>query len=54
LAGLENSDKSLFEIYSRDVLKALKSGPGDWEKSVPKLVAEQIKEYGFFGYRKKR
>lgn len=54
LTGLENSDKSLFEIYSRDVLKALKSGPGEWENSVPSLVAEQIKENGFFGYRKKR
>ncbi|MFT5277234.1 MAG: hypothetical protein ACI97K_001217 [Glaciecola sp.] len=54
LTGLENSDKSLFNIYSRDLLKALKSGPGEWEKSVPSLVAEQIKENGFFGFKKKR
>lgn len=54
LTGLENSDKALFKIFSRDLLKALKSGPGDWEKSVPSLVAEQIKENGFFEFKNKR
>ncbi len=54
LFGLETSDKDLFGIYSRDVLKQLKTGPGEWEKSVPKLVAEQIKENGLFGFKKKR
>lgn len=54
LTGLETSDKKLFAIYSRDVLKKLKGGRGDWEESVPKLVAEQIIEHGLFGFKKKR
>jgi len=54
LTGLETSDKELFNIYSRDVLKQLKAGGTKWEKNVPPLVAEQIKEHGFFGYKKKR
>ncbi|GAB56690.1 hypothetical protein GPUN_2575 [Glaciecola punicea ACAM 611] len=54
LTGLEASNLALFEIYSRDVLKSLKAGRGDWEEMVPKLVAEKIVEHGFFGFKKKR
>ncbi|WP_371194183.1 TonB-dependent receptor [Glaciecola sp. SC05] len=54
LTGLETSDINLFNIYSRDVLKKLKSGQGDWESAVPKLVSEQIIEHGLFGFKKKR
>jgi hypothetical protein len=54
LTGLETSDIDLFNIYSRDILKQLKSGRGDWENQVPKLVAEQIIEHGFFGFKKPR
>ena len=54
LTGIDTSDKSLFNIYSRDVLKQLKSGRGNWEKDVPKLVSEQIIEHGFFGFKQKR
>lgn len=54
LTGLETSDTSLFNIYSRDILKKLKSGRGDWEDSVPQLVAQQIIEHGLFGFKKKR
>jgi len=54
LTGLETSDKNLFNIYSRDVLKQLKAGKSGWEKSVPPLVAEQIMQYGLFGFKKKR
>ncbi|MFC3120046.1 TonB-dependent receptor [Agaribacter flavus] len=54
LTGLDTSDTELFKIYSREVLKQLKSGRGEWENSVPKLVAEQIIEFGFFGFKKKR
>jgi hypothetical protein len=54
LTGLEAGDKELFSIYSRDILKQLKAGPGEWEKNVPKLVAEEILEHGFFGMKKKR
>jgi hypothetical protein len=54
LTGLETSDINLFKIFSRNVLKQLKSGSGDWEQHVPALVAEQIKEHGFFGFKRKR
>lgn len=54
LTGLETSDTSLFNIYSRDILKKLKSGRGDWEDSVPPLVAQQIIEHGLFGFKKQR
>lgn len=54
LAGLETTDIKLFDIYSRDVLKALKADRGDWQSKVPKLVAEQIIKHGFFGFKKKR
>ncbi|WP_395344820.1 TonB-dependent receptor [Ningiella sp. W23] len=54
LTGIDTSNKSLFKIYSREVLKQLKAGRGKWEKDVPQLVAEQIVEHGFFGFKKKR
>jgi hypothetical protein len=54
LQSLETSDKALFEIYSRDVLKKLKAGKGDWEEMVPKFVAEHIAANGFFGFKKRR
>jgi hypothetical protein len=54
LTGLETSDMKLFNIFSREILKQLKEGRGDWEQMVPKLVAEQIIEHGFFGFKKKR
>ncbi|MFT6268714.1 MAG: hypothetical protein ACJAVV_001529 [Alphaproteobacteria bacterium] len=54
LTGLETSDAELFNIFSRDVLKSLKAGRGDWEEMVPTLAAEQIVENGLFGFKKKR
>lgn len=54
LTGIETSDIELFKIYSRDVLKSLKVGRGEWEEMVPKMVSEQIVEHGFFGFKKKR
>jgi hypothetical protein len=54
LTGLETSDMKLFNIFSREILKQLKEGRGAWEEMVPKLVAEQIIEHGFFGFKKKR
>ena len=49
--GIETSDKDLFKIYSREVLKQLPSGRGEWEQSLPEGVAEEIIENKFFGYR---
>ena len=48
---VECSDKELFHIYSREVLKQLSSGRGDWEKSLPETVVNEIVENKFFGFR---
>ena len=53
LAGIECSDNELFSIYSRDLLKQLSSGRGEWENAVPQSVAEEIIANKFFGYRER-
>lgn len=54
LQGIECSDSSLFSIYSRDVLKQLPTGRGDWEDAVPPEVAEAIIKNQFFGFKNRR
>lgn len=54
LSGIECSDSKLFSIYSRDLLKQLPHGRGDWENAVPEEVAKQIIDNKFFGFREKR
>ncbi len=54
LAGIECSDSGLFSIYSREVLKQLPNGRGEWENSLPEGVVEQIVENKFFGYRERK
>lgn len=54
LSGIECSDHNLFSIFSREVLKQLPNGRGEWENSVPELVAEEIIKNQFFGYKGKR
>jgi hypothetical protein len=49
--GIEPSDRDLFKIFSRNILKQLPNGRGSWEKSLPPGVAEEIIENHFFGYR---
>lgn len=41
-------DESLLGIFSRDVLKGIKSGDSSWEKMVPPSVARTIKEKKLF------
>jgi hypothetical protein len=41
----------LFNIYSREILKQISSGQGDWQKDLPVGVAEEIIKNKFFGYR---
>ena len=50
LFGIETSDVELFSIFSRNVLKQLPKGRGDWEKCLPEGVADQIIENRLFGY----
>jgi hypothetical protein len=49
--GIEPSDRDLFKIFSRNILKQLPNGRGSWEKNLPPGVAEEIIENHFFGYR---
>ena len=49
--GIECSDHSLFKVFSRNVLKQLPSGRGQWEQDLPPGVAEEIIANDFFGYR---
>ncbi|KXI27244.1 nicotinate-nucleotide adenylyltransferase [Paraglaciecola hydrolytica] len=51
LAGIESSDVNLFKIYSREVLKQIASGRGEWEKSLPQPVVEEIINNKLFGFR---
>ncbi|OED42145.1 nicotinate-nucleotide adenylyltransferase [Chromatiales bacterium (ex Bugula neritina AB1)] len=48
--GIECSDSKLLTIYSRDILKQMESGAGDWEALLPEGTAETIKTEGLFGY----
>ena len=47
--GIESSDKELFKIFSREVLKKMNNGRGNWEDCLPDGIAEQIIENKFFG-----
>ena len=47
--GIESSDKALFKIFSREVLKKMNNGRGSWEKCLPDGIADQIIENKFFG-----
>lgn len=51
ISGIECSDPELFKIYSREILKQLTSGRGEWEKALPPSVAEEIIKNRMFGYR---
>ena len=42
--------KNLLRIFSRDVLKRLRSGDSVWETMVPREVADTIKKRKLLGY----
>jgi len=47
---LDNFDDGVLHIFSRDVLRRIKSGDCSWQDMVPVEIAEIIKRRGFFGY----
>jgi hypothetical protein len=49
--GIESSDHDLFNIFSRNVLKQLQNGRGNWEQCLPQGIAEVIIKDRLFGYR---
>ena len=51
LAGIECSDINLFKIYSREVLKQLQLGRGNWENSLPKPVVDEIIQKKLLGFK---
>jgi hypothetical protein len=48
---LENFDRRVLHIFSRDVLRRIKDRDASWEGMVPERIAELIKARRFFGYR---
>lgn len=51
ISGINCSDPSLLQIYSREVLAQLPDGRGAWEKAVAEQTAQQIIDKKLFGYR---
>jgi hypothetical protein len=51
IRGIEPGDRSLFQIFSREVLNQIPNGRGSWEQNVPQPVAEKIIENNLFGYK---
>ena len=51
IKGIECSDHELFKIYSREILKQLPSGRGDWEKALPAGVTKSIIDDRLFGFK---
>lgn len=49
--GIDCSNNELLKIKSREILSQLPEGRGDWEKDLPKEIAEQIIEKRLFGFR---
>jgi hypothetical protein len=50
IRSLENYDKDVLHIFSRDVLRRIKEQDKSWEDMVPKEIAETIKTRRFFGW----
>jgi len=49
--GINCSDKSLFTIYSREVLAKIPNGRGDWEECLPDDTSQRIIRNRMFGFR---
>ena len=50
IRSMENYDKSVLHIFSRDVLRRIKESDPTWEQMVPASVVTAIKKRGLFGY----
>lgn len=49
---IEDFDPDILSIWSREVLRKIRTGEGGWEESLPTYVDKIIKEKGLFGYPK--
>ncbi|HNU58933.1 MAG TPA: TonB-dependent receptor [Aquaticitalea sp.] len=50
VVDINDYDRSILSIFSRNVLKNISEGKSDWESMLPEGVAKIIKEKGLFGY----
>ncbi|GAC23204.1 hypothetical protein GMES_0904 [Paraglaciecola mesophila KMM 241] len=51
IQGIDCSDPNLFKIFSRDVLKQVMKGRGEWENALPEGAVEEIMKNNFFGFK---
>jgi nicotinic acid mononucleotide adenylyltransferase len=51
IENLKDYNEKALPIFSRDVLKKLRSGDTSWEEMVPQEVAQLIRERKLFGYK---
>jgi len=49
ISGIECSDRELFKLYSREVLKQISSNTEGWEEGVPAAAVAEIKSKRLFG-----
>ena len=52
IVDLENVSRRFEGIFAREVLKKIQNGEDGWENSMPKYIAEFIKDNNLFGYKK--
>ncbi len=50
ISPIENYDRNLLSIFSRDILQRIQKDTGDWETMVPPQVASLVKSRRLFGY----
>ena len=51
LQDITDYDPTIMDIFSREVLQKIQEGESGWEKQLPELIPEMIKENNFFGYK---
>ena len=49
IKNIEDVDKNVLSIWSREVLKMIEQGTPNWGKSVPKIVETEVKRKKLFG-----
>jgi hypothetical protein len=47
---VEKYNTANMHIWPEDILKQIEAGRGEWETSVPEVVAEEIIRRGLFGF----
>ncbi len=51
ISGIDCGHKDLLTIYSRNILKQLPKGRGDWEIYLPAGAADEIVNHKLFGFK---